>query len=527
MPLLVSCPALFSAHCGWARDYAAARFRQSLASPPVIDRNGVITCMACPRPSSKMATSASTLHALSIDDELSTELKCGVCLELFKDPRCLPCLHTFCMECIQRTMNDDCFLKCPICRAKHELGQEGAGLLPVNLYALQKLPLKRLKQQQGDVVKMCESCGEAESHVAWCSDCRVLICKLCYALHKKMVYLKGHRIIDSEGHLQSHVEKRLTNVCLRHDGQELKYLCTDCSAMVCPECLLSVHKDHEYSLAEEAHQKLETKMKELIGVAETKKEEFCGYLKRLNVAEGKAIEYTENVMKKVVNSVFDAAVASLETQRSEVLQNVSEGVKKIWSQKELIEVSLAQLDSFTRFADHTSNCATSRSYVAMATQCIKLMKHLQDVQGDEDALDSKMIAIGPEYDAECPLRLPLDELFKVGCPTITFKPTPGSEYSDSNGSALVGMHKVTIEVSLKIQGLPVFFLTSSKTCHLDSQMVYDRNIIPTEVTEISSSKLSWEITGEFDVCRHGYKDLVVQCTFSGLLIKFIEVAYKV
>ena len=468
-----------------------------------------------------MATSASTL---SVDDELSTELKCGVCLELFKDPRCLPCLHTFCMECIQRTMNDDCFLKCPICRAKHELGQEGAGLLPVNLYALQKLPLKRLKQQQGDVVKMCESCGEAESHVAWCSDCRLLICKLCYALHKKMVYLKGHRIIDSEGLLQSHVGKTLTNACLRHVGQELKYLCTDCSAMACPECLVSTHKDHKYSLAEEAHHRLETKIKELTGVAETKKEEFSGYLKRLNVAEGKAIEYTENVMKKVVNSVFDTAMASLETQRSEVLQNVSEGVKKIWSQKESIEVRLAQLDSFTRFSDHTNNCATSRSYVAMATQSIKLMEQLQDVKGDEDVLDGNMMA---EYDTKRPLHLQLDKLFKVGRPTVTFKPTPGSQYKDPHGRSLAGMHKVTIEVSLKVQGLPVFLLTSSEKCHLDSQMVYDQSIIPTKVTEISSSKLSWEITGEFDVDRHDFKDLVVQCTFSGLLIKFIEVAYKV
>ena len=471
-----------------------------------------------------MAASASTC-TLSIDDELTAELKCGVCLELFKDPRYLPCLHTFCMECIQRTMNDDRFLMCPVCRAKHELGEEGAGLLPVNLYALQELPLKRLKLDHREVAKMCEFCGEAEFPVAWCSDCQVLICKHCHALHKKMVYLKGHQVIDArEGHLRPYVG---SNVCLRHDGQELKYLCSDCSAMVCPECLLSIHKDHEYSLAEEAYLKLETKMKELISIAETKKDNFSQYLKRLNVAEGKVIEYTENVMKKVVNSVFDTAVASLETQRSEVLQNVSEGVKKIWSQKELIEVGLAQVDSFTRFADHTSSCATSRSFVAMATQSIKLMEQLQDVKGDEDALDGKMMAIGPEYDAERPLRLPLDELFKVGSPTITFKPTPGSQYRNHHGIGLVGMHKVTIEVSLEVQGLPVFLPTSSEKCHLDSQMLYNQNVISTEVNEVPSYGSSWEITGEFDIDAMNFRYLVVQCTFSGLLAKFIEVTYTI
>ena len=57
------------------------------------------------------------------------ELKCGICLELFQDPRSLPCLHTFCLECLQRLLNKNHSLKCPVCRAKHELSKEGAELL--------------------------------------------------------------------------------------------------------------------------------------------------------------------------------------------------------------------------------------------------------------------------------------------------------------------------------------------------------------------------------------------------------------
>ena len=91
----------------------------------------------------------------------------------------------------------------------------------------------------------------------------------------------------------------------------------------------------------------------------------------------KALEYSE----RRVNNVFDGIVASVEAQRNEALQSVSQGVKEIWSQKEMIEVSLAQLDSFTRFADHTSKCTTNTSYVAMASQGIKLMERLKDIHG--------------------------------------------------------------------------------------------------------------------------------------------------
>ena len=81
-----------------------------------------------------MATSSS-----STDDKL----KCGICLELFQDPRSLPCLHTFCCECIQQSLlNDNRSLNCPVCRVKHELGEEGASLLPVDQHSLENYPFK-------------------------------------------------------------------------------------------------------------------------------------------------------------------------------------------------------------------------------------------------------------------------------------------------------------------------------------------------------------------------------------------------
>ena len=81
-------------------------------------------------------------------------------------------------------------LKCPVCRAKHVLS-EGAGLLPVNQYALQELPLKRLQQQREDnggphQLVECKLCGEQAVMVAWCYDCVAMICQSCEASHKKL-----------------------------------------------------------------------------------------------------------------------------------------------------------------------------------------------------------------------------------------------------------------------------------------------------------------------------------------------------
>ena len=86
-----------------------------------------------------------------------------------------------------------------------------------------------------------------------------------------------------------------------------------------------------------------------------------------------------------MNNVFDGIAASVEAQRNKALQRVSEGKKKIWAQKEMMEVSLAQLDSFTQFSDHTHKCMAEASYVGMAAQGIKLMERLKDIHGDKRA----------------------------------------------------------------------------------------------------------------------------------------------
>ena len=303
------------------------------------------------------------------------ELKCGICLELFQDPRSLPCLHTFCRECIQRSLNEtDHSLKCPVCRAKHELSDEGAVLLSVNQYALQELPLKRLQQQQEREYEYreeaeCKSCEKQAPMVAWCEDCDAMICQKCLSQHEKMSILRGHCVlknIESELLDVKHKSKsNLVSCCPRHLRVELKYWCTRCSELVCSECLLvGTHKDHEYSLVEEARHSLESKMEELTGVVEIKKEEFSDDLASVSKAECEALEYCE-LMKTRVNNMFDGIAASVEAQRNEALQSVSQGVKEIWAQKEMVEISLAQLDSFTRFADHTHKCMTDTSYVAM------------------------------------------------------------------------------------------------------------------------------------------------------------------
>ena len=54
---------------------------------------------------------------------------CSLCLEEFQDPRALPCLHTFCLNCLVQligTNQNQATVKCPMCKEEHRIPQNGA-----------------------------------------------------------------------------------------------------------------------------------------------------------------------------------------------------------------------------------------------------------------------------------------------------------------------------------------------------------------------------------------------------------------
>ena len=57
-------------------------------------------------------------------DNLEKQLECAVCLEQYKDPKVLPCLHTFCKTCLEGLLNKESVvwkIVCPTCRADVEV----------------------------------------------------------------------------------------------------------------------------------------------------------------------------------------------------------------------------------------------------------------------------------------------------------------------------------------------------------------------------------------------------------------------
>lgn len=65
-------------------------------------------------------------------------LECGICLNTYEDPRALPCLHSYCLNCLKShassTKDINGAFKCPQCRKGCILPAGGAKHFPKNFF---------------------------------------------------------------------------------------------------------------------------------------------------------------------------------------------------------------------------------------------------------------------------------------------------------------------------------------------------------------------------------------------------------
>ena len=139
----------------------------------------------------------------SIIDSVKKQLTCAVCNTVFKDPRILPCLHSFCSHCLeslvrgQKDANKP--ISCPTCRQESDIhSRRQVRNLPIN--TLLTTSLDMLSIHSGESIK-CDVCDDSVAEeltfaVARCRDCAVYLCKLHDESHRRAKYTRRHTVLS-------------------------------------------------------------------------------------------------------------------------------------------------------------------------------------------------------------------------------------------------------------------------------------------------------------------------------------------
>ena len=260
--------------------------------------------------------------------KLEEQLTCPVCLDLYTNPKTLPCLHSFCQECLEglpqerEARGDTYYLSCPTCRQRTEVPREGVGVFPV------AFTLNNLKE-----------------------------------------------IAQS---LKNKVSDPQQVTCDDHD-KPLEVFCETCKTVICLHCVVRTHKDHKYDLISDCYPKLYQMLHDSLKPVKGKKQALKKVLSDLAEREGQIRERGEGVLEEIHQMVEEMMNVLRQSERklTEQVKRVTDAKLQMLSgQTKSVQTSLSLLEDVEDYVEQSLKTDTLQQVLRSKKQMMERMSEV-------------------------------------------------------------------------------------------------------------------------------------------------------
>ena len=329
-------------------------------------------------------------------NNLHEEVSCSVCMCKYTDPKQLPCLHSFCLHClngIQRTSGRREKIACPECRQEFKVPDNGnLAALQTNFRINSLLDVLAIKECNTTGVK-CGNCDERTKQSHYCFQCYAFWCEECIGLHNRMKANKDHYALALEDFQDQDFENILKKpeFCAMpgHEKKEIEFFCKICEVAICNACALTDHDGHGKILLELAAN--DRKLKVVSAIESQRKRAQTERIKSTKLDKSLR-EVQEQVarVKRNVQEYADRIHAAIEAKKLEIFDDVERRTKAslqiIEKQKEEIEKQARRRESEIEDTETLLKRSTSAQLMQPNELLDKILKE-ENFQEDSDRDD--------------------------------------------------------------------------------------------------------------------------------------------
>ena len=312
--------------------------------------------------------------------KLEQQLTCPVCLNRYSQPRTLPCLHSFCHNCLVQVKGDKQFITCPVCRQTTQQPDKGvsgfqSAFVINNLLELHQV----LEKVSGSQQNNCENCHK-EQATGYCEQCSKFLCKICTQMHNKWGDFTSHQILGIEDIATTAsklvpIKKQPTIECSSH-GEPLKMYCDTCDKLVCHLCTAKVHRSHEYEPITEAFPRHQQQIRDSLQQVEEKLAAITTAVQAGDTQKGGILEQVGAVRREIKATVQQLIELLRESERQlmrKLDQIMHAYVEEISAREKKAGNTIAQLKSCKDFAEEELRIGSKQEILMMKGQMVERM----------------------------------------------------------------------------------------------------------------------------------------------------------
>ena len=289
---------------------------------------------------------------------LKKEAECPLCLETIKNPKTLPCLHSFCLDCLDELANFarrqlQTTIKCPVCQTSFQIPDTDTFINLPSSFHLNRL-VDVLALEDGTVqTQRCNTCDENNSVTSYCFVCQSFLCASCFKYHQRFKATRGHRNVFMDNLQAQDVQELIQRpvMCSQqyHEDQPMEFYCEDCKVLVCHKCSVVSHNRHNMTDVQKAAKEQKLQMAEVVAKMKTEILFYEDQINKQTELKNKNIADIRNAEKKMTDTVEELIrdLREHETKMKDKFREIYEAEQKQHAARlENLELVNTQLKSF-------------------------------------------------------------------------------------------------------------------------------------------------------------------------------------
>lgn len=279
--------------------------------------------------------------------------ECFLCQNVYRNPRILPCIHSFCLSCLQnyaRHSKPGQLISCPCCQKAFEIPEGGIANLPGSAcgstHTDRSNPFSGSRISDAVLCAICETknpsdhdSGDAsgghdretsqDTHSSryaskYCIDCRQEMCLKCAVLHLKMKISRHHNIVDLQTRVQAERFKSIGSAtCSTHDEEPLKMFCFQCNTAICMTCYAEIHSRHNCLDVSSAAEILATQLQCDLDVVRDRKLECQNALDIIRLEKKQLLSEFKNA-EDAINKRYKEQILRVEVDRTALVKQLTD-----------------------------------------------------------------------------------------------------------------------------------------------------------------------------------------------------------
>ncbi|KAJ8399839.1 hypothetical protein AAFF_G00405690 [Aldrovandia affinis] len=253
-------------------------------------------------------------------------LQCKVCFEVYRTPRTLSCLHSFCEPCLEQMLDKQKgTVTCPECRTVNDL-QGCVRNAKASFFINSLLDLFHSKTTKQTACSLCPALGKsAVPASSRCLDCADFLCESCAQGHCLSKLTLGHRVVSLEDYVSGCYDEEARSKQERHcqsHQEPLRYYCSSCSISICRDCRMLEHFSHQVLSLAQATTARRSQLEELISSLDGNVRILSQHEQEVDSAI-QQLKEAENVIKDQLSEHISVVMEQLFAQRDEVCNELS------------------------------------------------------------------------------------------------------------------------------------------------------------------------------------------------------------